>query len=176
MKWYASGASMAEIWLIDGYNVVCAWNQTVDWARDRDRLLRQLADFAALRGVQVMAVFDAGRLPEGKRRHEQVAGVDVVFSKPGETADQVIEASCYHLCREGHQVTVVTDDLAESRVVTGHGVLWMSALRFQDELRHDLREMKRQIKAKQSRAGGRIEERVDPEVRSRLEAMRHARG
>ncbi|MEW6182716.1 MAG: NYN domain-containing protein [Bacillota bacterium] len=119
---------MREATIVDGYNLIFfrlqgkAPGKEFDMAHARDRLLNQLAQYAALTGVDVVVVFDAYRVKGGKGSVEQRDDVTVIFTAEGEAADTVIERLAAQLAGS-FTVSVVTADRAEQRMVLGHGAL-----------------------------------------------------
>lgn len=93
--------------VIDGYNVTKTGFPGVDLEQQRTRLLAGLAGLAAQTNAEITVVFDgAGRLPAAPGVPR---GVRVIFSPPGETADEVIR----RLVRaepEGRPVVVISSD------------------------------------------------------------------
>jgi predicted RNA-binding protein with PIN domain len=94
--------------VVDGYNVTMAGYPDLPLEAQRTRLVNGLAALAARSGAEVTCCFDgatvAGRVPAMSGR-----GVRVLFSKPGEIADDLIRA----LVREeppGRPVVVVSSD------------------------------------------------------------------
>ncbi|WP_246451119.1 NYN domain-containing protein [Allostreptomyces psammosilenae] len=75
--------------VVDGYNVTKAGYPALPLEKQRERLLSQLAMLAASTAVEVTCVFDGadlgGPVPLAAPR-----GVRVLFSRPGETADELI--------------------------------------------------------------------------------------
>jgi len=99
--------------VVDGYNLV---HQMPELARHiesdleyvRDRLIALLANYQATRGVKVTVVFDGRGVQAGPRR-PAAGGVEVVYSRAPQNADQCIKAT---IAREKHPraCTVVTSD------------------------------------------------------------------
>jgi predicted RNA-binding protein with PIN domain len=86
-----------------------------DLERARGSLVAMLADFGAVRNVDVTVVFDGRGLQFVPRGPSRQGGVEVVFSRSSQTADQVIITM---LARADHprSWTVVSSD----RSVAGH--------------------------------------------------------
>jgi len=112
--------------IVDGYNVIHAWPELeklkaagLDHARGR--LVSILANYAHLAGCRVWVVFDAHQVKNAAERQECVDGVEVVFTREGETADSFIERLAGELSAAGGTVYVVTSDWAEQRLVFGRG-------------------------------------------------------
>src|SRR3712207_6108022 len=98
-------------YLVDGNNVMA---QRVGWHRDkaaaRRTLLDELAEFARVKRVRVVAVFD-GAPEEFFKDGSSYKGVRVFYARRGSNADErikeIVEAS-----RERHTLIVVTSDRA----------------------------------------------------------------
>jgi len=82
--------------IIDGYNLLGVRGQVgpvggsnADAARDR--LLRDLAAYRQWKAYAITVVFDGWRQGLGAERHEHRAGVEVIYSRLGERADQIIQ-------------------------------------------------------------------------------------
>lgn len=124
-----------EYLIVDGYNIINNWPdfdemRTHDLSHAREYLEEILANYQALSGKQVILVFDAHHV-KGQETVEIKDGLRVIYSRQGETADNVIEKLVYSLSK-GHQVTVATSDWLEQRIVLGKDSLRISAR----ELRH----------------------------------------
>ena len=127
-----------EYLLVDGYNVIFAWEEL-------ERLARQ--DVAAARGpwrissptirasrrCVVILVFDAYKVKGNPGSVERRNGIYVVYTKEAETADAYIEKTTYEIARE-HRVRVVTSDGAEQLIILGHGALRLPAASFLREV------------------------------------------
>jgi len=134
-----------DVLIVDGYNMIGAWPELEPLMADRldearDRLVDMMADYGAFAGVSVTVVFDAFRVP-GLGAAYRVSGVDIVFTKEKETADECIERLVGELKGEGRNVFVATSDYTEQRVAFGRGALRVSAR----ELRLLVLESRRQI-------------------------------
>jgi predicted RNA-binding protein with PIN domain len=75
--------------VVDGYNVTKAGYPSLPLAEQRVRLVGGLAALAARTGAEVTCVFDGAQL-DGPVRLTQPRGVRVLFSAPGEIADELI--------------------------------------------------------------------------------------
>ena len=124
--------------IVDGYNVIFAWDDLhklaeVDLAAARDQLLHLLANFAGFTGTEVVLVFDGYKVPGNEGEKFDRHGVHVVYTREHETADMYIE----HLVQEigkNEQVRVVTSDGLIQLSAVRTGVLRMSAREFEIEL------------------------------------------
>ncbi|NLC38868.1 MAG: NYN domain-containing protein [Clostridia bacterium] len=122
---------VTEYLIVDGYNILNNWPEfkgikEAELAHARDNLIKTLANYQALTGIQIIVVFDAHLVQGGLEREEIIDGVRVIYSREGETADSLIERLLYHL-PDSSSVTVATSDWAEQRMVLGKGGLRISA-------------------------------------------------
>lgn len=81
--------------IVDGYNLIrrspeLSMLDREDLKKGRERLLRLLASYQRLRGHRITVVFDGREGGFPIEQQEKAGGVAVVFSKRGESADQVI--------------------------------------------------------------------------------------
>jgi len=105
------GKNAAEVWLIDGYNVLCVQHErqdVVSFSHACDRLIDRLIEFAAMMNIRVILVFDAHKVKGGTRSAMEVAGLKVVYTKAQETAYQYIERTCALLKEQGEVVRART--------------------------------------------------------------------
>jgi predicted RNA-binding protein with PIN domain len=131
-------APLDEYLIIDGYNVIFAWdelNKTAegDLSLARDILTRIVCNYTAFRKCHATIVFDAYKRRGGEGSEEQCGNVKVVYTKEAETADTYIERTSKVLV-ESYTVRVVTSDLEQQYIVLGNGALRVSAKEFRREI------------------------------------------
>ena len=134
----ARKVSEKEYLLIDGYNIIFAWEELRELAaRDimaaRDKLIDMLVDFAGFRKEHVILVFDAYKVRGGRGELVRVGAVDVIYTKEAETADLYIEKAAHELTKK-YKVTVATSDAVEQVIIYGAGAYRMSAQNLLEEL------------------------------------------
>jgi len=165
---------MKPLLLVDGYNVIGAWREAVErvWPLDecRDRLTAILQDFAGYTAQEVWLVFDGHKAERPQRSVETRAGVTVVYTRQGETADQFIERKCHELPRY-REVRVATSDGLEQTLVLGRGATRLSARELWRELSHERGKGKAHQKGARKGRGA-IYEALTEEQRDRLERLR----
>ena len=124
---------MKPLLLVDGYNVIGAWDVpkkehlSIDEARER--LVHLIADYAGYSGEEVIVVFDGHYTDRRVRSHQAMHGVEVVFTKHAESADNYIEAQCA-AAPKWRQVRVATSDSIEQTVTMGRGAVRISSREF----------------------------------------------
>ena len=134
----AKKAVEKEYLLIDGYNIVFAWEDLREMALQdimaaRDKLIDMLVDFAGFRKEHVILVFDAYKVRGGRGEVIHVGGIDVIYTKEAETADLYIEKAAHELSKK-YKVTVATSDAVEQVIIYGAGAYRMSAQNLLEEL------------------------------------------
>ena len=127
-----------EYLLVDGYNVIFAWEELERLARQdvaaaRGALEDILSNYQGFRRCVVILVFDAYKVKGNPGSVERRNGIYVVYTKEAETADAYIEKTTYEIARE-HRVRVVTSDGAEQLIILGHGALRLPAVSFRREV------------------------------------------
>ncbi|MGN0478961.1 MAG: NYN domain-containing protein [Hominenteromicrobium sp.] len=120
-----------EYLLIDGYNVLYAWEDLKKLAEKdidtaRQLLMDQLCNYQSFTRSICILVFDAYRVPRDTEDVIAYHNIKVVFTKQAETADTYIERATYEIAKR-HRVRVATSDGAEQMIVLGHGAQRMSA-------------------------------------------------
>ena len=146
-----------EYLLVDGYNILYAWDELKKLAQEnldaaRQRLMDMLCNYQGYKKCVCILVFDAYKVPGGTENVVRYHNIHVVYTKEAETADTYIERTAYELGKE-HRVRVATSDAAEQMIVLGHGALRLSADEFreevlgvQEQIRQVLREKNRKEK------------------------------
>ncbi len=127
-----------EYLLVDGYNVIFAWEELRALAKDnldaaRRRLMDILCNYAGYRRCVPILVFDAYRVKGGARTVEKHANLYVVYTREAETADMFIERATHELAPT-RRTRVVSSDGAEQIIILGHGALRVSARAFAAEV------------------------------------------
>lgn len=125
--------------LVDGYNIIFAWDELKALADDdldaaRSALIHLLSNYQGVKKCHLILVFDAYRVKDNPGSIEKVHGIHVVYTKTAETADMYIEKASYDLSR-AHRVKVATSDGLEQAIILGHGSERMTANELNWEVR-----------------------------------------
>lgn len=128
-----------EYLLIDGYNVIFAWDELAAIARDsldlaRETLIRMMINFSAGRKGTTILVFDAYKVTGGVGRVDREGGVYVVYTRESELADVFIERAVRGLSNGKRSVRVVTSDGMEQLIVMGRGAVRVPSSAFYKEV------------------------------------------
>ncbi len=127
-----------EYLLVDGYNIIFAWEELTQLARQdvaaaRTALEDILSNYQGFRKCVVILVFDAYKVKGNPGSVEKRNNIYVVYTKEAETADAYIEKATYDLGKN-HRVRVATSDGLEQLIILGHGALRLSARAFKAEI------------------------------------------
>ena len=136
-----------EYLLVDGYNIIFAWEDLKELAKDnieaaRNKLMDVLCDYQGYRRMTVILVFDAYKVPGNPGEVQKYHNIHVVYTREAETADQYIEKTVHDMARE-HQVTVATSDGMEQIIIMGQGARRISAR----DLLAEIQESKKELRA-----------------------------
>lgn len=120
-----------NILVVDGYNIIGAWDELVflkrkDIGLARDRLVEMLMEYQAFSGDRVIIVFDALYV-KGTESKKSMNNVEIIYTKEDETADECIERLVKSLKNVKNQVYVATSDYMEQRTIFSRGALRISA-------------------------------------------------
>lgn len=169
---------MGDYLVIDGYNIINQWpklNYLKDQALEtaRKELIEIFAEYAGYYGRRTIIVFDAHNRKSANK--EKTKGVEVVFTKEGETADHYIEKLVFNIAKK-NRVYVATSDRVEQQVVMGAGAIRLSAR----DLLGEVEDMKQEIKKtyldnKKKDSSTTLANRLNPNVASILEKWRRHR-
>ena len=165
-----------ELLVVDGYNVIfksarylARMDETVagdPFEQARDLLVADVAAYAKGRYEPVI-VFDAAGNVSPERPDLSKAGVRMVFSRTGESADAVIERIVTEQRLLPRAVTVVTSDRTIRATVGGVPVTRISS----DVLVADVNQLTaeyEQANAERQTQHMRLEDRIDPAAREKL--------
>lgn len=168
-----------ELLVVDGYNVIhksARYLELVDevddgdpFERARTKLIGDVASFAQHR-YDAVVVFDAAENLSSQRPNLSQAGIRVLFSEPGQSADAVIERLVTNARLQARSATVVTSDSTIRATVGGVPVTRLSSdvlVREVDAMDADVtRELR-----ERSHQHLTLESRLDPATRAKLDRL-----
>jgi len=141
--------------IIDGYNLLHADRTLVSLnpiqlQRERERLTDQLSAYRSLRQMEITVVFDGWQGGWSTEKRERRKGIELVFSKLGEKADEVIK----RLVREkGTGVTVISSDREVSRYAEKMAVAAVSSDQFKEKMENTLMKGEKDFQEEEERSG-----------------------
>lgn len=102
-----------KVLIVDGYNILNAWQKykpflNLSFEHAREELIFDMGEFSKLENVKLFLVFDAYKINFSSGR-ENIKGINVIYTKKNETADQYIEKRMDEFGRKIF-ITVATDD------------------------------------------------------------------
>ena len=132
--------AVQEYLLVDGYNVIFAWEELKELAKvsieaARDKLMDILCNYQGYKKCVLILVFDAYKVEGYTLEIQKYHNIHVVYTKEAETADQYIEKVVHHIGRKYH-VTVVTSDGVEQVITMGQGGTRISSRDFLEEIEY----------------------------------------
>jgi ribosomal protection tetracycline resistance protein len=124
--------------LVDGYNIVFAWEELKEIAKDnidaaRTKLLDILCNYQGVKKNKIIVVFDAYRVQGHRVEISDYNNIHVVYTKEAETADQYIE-KFVHQNHGTYSITVATSDSLEQIIIRGNGAALISAMELMEEI------------------------------------------
>lgn len=127
-----------EILLVDGYNIIFAWEELKALSKDslqaaRQQLMDILCNYSGVTGKDVILVFDAYRVPGNPGSVEKYLNIFVCYTKEAQTADAFIEKTTYE-AKDLSRIRVATSDEPEQTIVLGNRALRVSAREFEREV------------------------------------------
>ncbi len=136
-----------EYLLVDGYNIIFAWDDLKRAAQQdlnhaRDLLADILCNYQGFHPCRIILVFDAYKVKNNAGSAEQYKNIRIVYTKEAETADSYIEKAAYALGKH-NRVRVATSDGLEQLIILGNGALRLPAR----ELRREVEQANVQIDA-----------------------------
>lgn len=165
-----------EYLLVDGYNIIFAWEDLKELAAvnidgAREKLMDILCNYQGFKKSTLILVFDAYKVKGNPGSVETYHNIHVVYTKEAETADQYIEKTVHEIGRK-YRVTVATSDQLEQVIILGQGGQRMSARELLEdviEVSHQIRETARQ---KRSSDKNYLFDHLDKETAARMERIR----
>lgn len=165
-----------EYLLVDGYNIIFAWEDLKELAAvnidgAREKLMDILCNYQGFKKSTLILVFDAYKVKGNPGSVETYHNIHVVYTKEAETADQYIEKTVHEIGRK-YRVTVATSDQLEQVIILGQGGQRMSARELLEdviEVSHQIRETARK---KRSSDKNYLFDHLDEETAARMERIR----
>ncbi len=136
--------------LVDGYSLLHSWPELAPGkarhsAMAREELVRRLTEYHDAIGTAITVVFDGAGERGRPSEMASTRGMEVLFSRSGQTADDIIERASARLAKLG-EVLVVTDDFAERDTVIAFGAMAVSCDVFLGMMRGAADDMQRDLK------------------------------
>lgn len=171
---YVSGGE--EYLLVDGYNIIFAWQELNELAQHnidsaRDKLMDIMCNYQGAKKVNLILVFDAYKVSGGQGEVFDYHNIHVVYTKEAETADQYIEKVTHELSRK-YQVTVATSDRLEQMIIWGAGARRISAPGFYEEVMNTIQEVRENIEREKPKNKNYLKDHLSRETYEKLEKIK----
>lgn len=171
--------ALREYLLVDGYNVIFAWEDLKELAAvnieaARNKLMDILCNYQGFRKCAVILVFDAYKVEGYALEIQKYHNIHVVYTKEAETADQYIEKVVHEIGRKYH-VTVVTSDGVEQVITLGQGGTLISAREFFEEVEITRRLIQEEYEKRRENGKNYLFDHMDGELAKEMEEVRLGR-
>lgn len=170
---------MKELIIVDGYNFIFNFYKAKkitsnDLSHLRDRLINDLSQLKNYIGCNITVVYDSKNGENFADSIETIGGVEVIYSRRGETADTIVE-KLVNKPSEFERIFVVTSDYSQQKVVFRGNIYRKSIREFSLELRNFKKKMSENIKYNKFNSKNSfylIENRVDDKTKKELKEIR----
>ena len=138
-----------EYLLVDGYNIIFAWEELkalaeVNIDSAREKLADIMSNYQGYRKCTLILVFDAYKIEGHIEEVVKYHNIYIVYTKEAETADQYIEKTVKKMNRK-YDVTVATSDGLEQIIILGQGAMRLSAMGLLEEVRDMEKEIREEF-------------------------------
>ncbi|HEY1169858.1 MAG TPA: NYN domain-containing protein [Verrucomicrobiae bacterium] len=137
--------------LVDGYSLLHNWPELAPGkarhsAAARDELIHVLTRYRDAIGTPITVIFDGSGAPSGTPKAQSTPEMEVLYSGPGNTADDLIERAAYRMKPYG-EAMVVTDDYAERDTVLNCGATPASCANFINMIHSALNDLEADVES-----------------------------
>ena len=174
-----SASAQEEYLLVDGYNIIFAWEELSELAKlnldsARGKLMDILSNYQGYRKMTLILVFDAYKVKGSPGSIFPYHNIHVVYTKEAETADQYIEKVTHEIAKK-HRVSVATSDGLEQLIIMGQGAKRLSARELKEEImstNQELRELFLENSEKGAKEKQYLFDTLSPELAEHMENVR----
>lgn len=136
--------------LVDGYSLLHNWLEVAPGkprhsALAREELINRLTRYYDASGTPITIVFDGTSVSSDADPLPSTTDVEVIYTRAGQSADQLIERVAHRFSAYG-EVLVVTDDFAERETVASAGAMTSSCANFIQTVENAFNELERELK------------------------------
>ena len=140
--------------VIDGYNVIFAWDELKALAQinldsAREAFLDILGNYQGYKKMGMVVVFDGYKVAGSPGSKQEYGQIKVIYTKEAETADRFIEKTIYEMGRK-YDVAVVTSDRPVQMAALGDGAQRISAREFYQEVINTSEEIRQKLKTQKT--------------------------
>ncbi len=169
-------AQEEEYLLVDGYNIIFAWEELNELAKvsldgARGKLMDILSNYQGYRKMTLILVFDAYKVKGSPGSIFNWHNIHVVYTKEAETADQYIEKVTHEIARK-HRVSVATSDGLEQLIIMGQGARRVSAGDLKEDIMSTNQELRELFMDQQTAEKQYLFDGLAPELAEHMENVR----
>jgi predicted RNA-binding protein with PIN domain len=138
----------------DGYNILHSWPAYGVYLEEnlevaRNALIEQMAEYRSLSRNRITLVFDAHKVKGQPQRTEHYKGVEIIYTKPLETADLYIERQLRDK-PANYRVIVVSNDSMIQQIILGRGGIRTTVQEFMTTLEDHKNLLRRSAKRRET--------------------------
>lgn len=122
--------------IIDGYNLIrqCRRLKEIDLQDiqlGRHKLIEELAAYKKKKRHRITVIFDGANAPDFSQQKDRINGIDIQFSRKGDSADSIIKKMAV---REKEKALIVSSDRDIVGFAMSQGAAIISSLHFADRI------------------------------------------
>lgn len=175
-KSYSNKKKQKEYLLVDGYNIIFAWEELNELAQvnmdaARGCLQDVLCNYQGIKKCELILVFDAYKVEGFSGEIQKYHNIHVVYTKEAETADQYIEKVAHEIGRK-YLVTVATSDGTEQVIIRGQGCHLLSAKELKEEVEFANKELRQYYSENTSLERNYLFQYLDKDTARQMEEVR----
>lgn len=175
-KSYSNKKKQKEYLLVDGYNIIFAWEELnklaqVNMDAARGCLQDVLCNYQGIKKCELILVFDAYKVEGFSGEIQKYHNIHVVYTKEAETADQYIEKVAHEIGRK-YLVTVATSDGTEQVIIRGQGCHLLSAKELKEEVEFANKELRQYYSENTSLERNYLFQYLDKDTARQMEEVR----
>ncbi|MGL5256915.1 MAG: NYN domain-containing protein, partial [Proteocatella sp.] len=164
-----------EYLLVDGYNVIFAWPELAELAKEdmdgaRVRLLECLSNYQGIKKAKIIVVFDAYMVEGHREEIIDYYNIHMVFTKEAQTADQYIEKFA-HDNQKKYNMTVATSDGLQQIIIRGAGCRLLSARELKVEVENAVEKMRQLYNEIKVKDRNYLSDSISDEAREKMENL-----
>ena len=169
-------ANKEEYLLVDGYNIIFAWDELkaladVNIDSAREKLMDVMSNYQGYRNCTLILVFDAYKIEGHIEEVAKYHNIYVVYTREAETADQYIEKTVKRMNRK-YDVTVATSDGLEQVIILGQGAVRLSAPGLLEEVKAMEKEIRQEFLKKDPEDRNYLFDHINKELLDEMEDIR----
>lgn len=158
--------------LVDGYNIIFAWSDLKRIAEEsmdgaKAKLIDLLSNYQAIKGCEIMVVFDAYKVAGRKEEVVMHHNIHVVYTAEAQTADHFIEKFA-HKHKDMYHVTVATSDGLQQMIIRGAGASLLSARELRETIELSNEKMKADMEKEGKKLASTLEDVLSDDVKNKL--------